>query len=130
MNTTPATRLTADILGNHGGARLIINGRKCAFSSVRSYTLYNNAVYGEDRDPAEREAQAAARGHELYWINLESTTICGDRGYYEREAAKWADAPRLSTGDVVEFEGKRFWLKPTFNGNFSPVAIVADEVAA
>lgn len=115
--------LTPDIIGNHGGARMIINGRKCSFSSVRSYTLYNNAVYGEDRDPAEREAQAAAKGHELYWINLHGSVICGDPGYYEREAAKWADAPRLNVGDIVEFEGKQFEIKPTFNGNFSPVAV-------
>lgn len=122
---TAITTLTADILGNHGGARLYINGRKCSFSSVRTYTLYNNGVYGEDRDPAEQEARAAAKGHDLYWINLEGTVICGDKGYYEREAAKWAGAPHLHVGDVVEFEGKRFVIQPTFNSNFRPVPVVA-----
>jgi hypothetical protein len=68
-------------------------------------------------------AKAIARGHDLYWINLESSVICADPGYYEREEAKWADAPRISVGDVVEFEGKLFEIKPTFNGNFKPVAI-------
>jgi len=116
------TQLTPD-MNEHGGALMIVDGRKCSFSSVRSYTLYNNSVYGEDRDPAEREAQAAARGHELYWINLESTTICGDRGYYEREAAKWAAAPRLNVGAVVEFEGKYFRIERAPNNNFRPVQV-------
>lgn len=119
MNTT---QLTSD-LNNHGGARMIVNGKKCRFNSVRSYTLYNNAIYGENRDPAECEEQAASKGHPLHWINLESGVICGDRGHYEAEAAKWANAPRLNVGDVVEFEGKRFEIKPTFNGNFDPKAI-------
>lgn len=108
---------------NHGGARLIVNGRKCSMSSVRAYAEYNNLVYGDDRDADAAVAKAIARGHDLYWINLESSVICADPGYYEREEAKWADAPRISVGDVVEFEGKLFEIKPAFNGNFSPVAI-------
>lgn len=115
--------LTPD-MNNHGGARLIINGRKCSFSSVRSYTLYNNLVYGKDRDPAEAETRELKKpGGKLYWINLESTVICGDPGYYEREAAKWAGAPDLKVGDIVEYEGKQFKIEPAFNGNFNPVAI-------
>ena len=115
--------LTPD-MQNHGGARLIINGRKCSFSSVRSYTLYNNLVYGENKDPAEAEARELKKcGGKLYWINLESTVICGDPGHYEREAAKWADAPQLSVGDVVEYGGKLFKIEPAWNDNFSPVAI-------
>lgn len=115
--------LTPD-LNNHGGARLIIDGRKCSFNSVRSYVAYNNVVYGEDRDPAEAEAQELSKpGGKLYWINLESGVLSSDPGYYEREAAKWAGAPELSVGDIVEFEGKRFEIKLAFNGNFNPVAI-------
>ena len=110
-------------MNNHGAARLIINGRKCGFNSVRSYVAYNNLVYGESKDPAEAEAKAVARKHDLYWINLESGVICGDPGYYEREAAKWAGAPDLKVGDIVEFEGKAFKIEPAFNGNFNPVAI-------
>lgn len=122
MNTT-VTQLTSD-LNNHGGARLIINGRKCSFNSVRSYTLYNNAIYGENKDPVEAEAREMKKsGAQLYWINLTSLAICGDAGFYEREAAKWADAPELTIGDIVEFEGKRFEIKAAFNGNFKPVQI-------
>lgn len=107
----------------HGGALLFINGRRCSFSSVRSYRMYNNLVYGENRDVEAAVARAIERGHELYWINLEASVICGDPGFYEREAAKWANAPRLKVGDIVEFEGKQFEIKPAFNGNFKPVAI-------
>lgn len=111
-------------MNNHGAARLIINGRKCGFNSVRSYVAYNNLVYGESKDPAEAEARELKKpGASLYWINLESGVICGDPGYYDREAAKWADAPRLNVGDIVEFEGKAFKIEPAFNGNFNPVAI-------
>ena len=111
-------------MNNHGGARVFINGRKCSFNSVRSYVAYNNLVYGENRDPAEAEAREMAKPDgKLYWINLNAGVLSGDPGYYEREAAKWADAPSLLVGDVVEFEGKLFEIKPAFNGNFNPVAI-------
>lgn len=112
-------------MNNHGGARVFINGRKCSFASVRSYAEYCNltsppAYY---RDVEAAVAMAIERKHALYWINLESSVLSGDPGYYEREAAKWADAPSLLVGDVVEFEGKLFEIKPAFNGNFNPVAI-------
>lgn len=107
----------------HGGALVFINGKKCSFSSVRSYAAYNNLVYGEDRDIEAAVARAVERGHELYWINLHGAVLCGDPGFYDREHAKWAEAPRLNVGDIVEFEGKQFEIKPAFNGNFKPVAI-------
>jgi len=120
MNTI--TQLTADI-NAHGGALMIVNGRKCSFSSVRAYTIYNNTIYGENRDPEEQVARAIERKHDLYWINLHGAVLCGDAGYYERETAKWADAPRLNIGDIVEFEGKQFEIKAAPNNNFRPVAI-------
>lgn len=122
--TTITTRLTAD-MNNHGGARMIINGKKCSFSSVRSYAEYSNLTSppAYQRDIEEAVARAVERKHDLYWINLEGSVMCGDPGYYEREAAKWADAPVLRVGDVVEFEGVVFEIRPDHNGNFRPVAI-------
>lgn len=123
MNAT-ITRLIAN-MNEHGGALMIVNGRKCSFSSVRSYTAYCNLTSGPQyQEDVEQAVQRAIdRNHDLYWINLESLVISGDAGYYDRQAAKWANAPRLSTGDVVEFEDKQFVIKPTHNNNFMPVAI-------
>jgi hypothetical protein len=119
MNTT---KLIADN-NEHGGALMIVNGRKCSMASVRSYTEYNNAIYGENCDPEESIANAKARGHDLFWINLQSLVISGDKGYYEREEARWANAPRLNVGDLVEFEGNTFRIAAAPNNNFRPVAV-------
>lgn len=120
--TTTITKLIADN-ANHGAALLLINGKKCRFNSVRNYTIYNNTVYGENECPDCAVTKAEKLGHALYWINLEGSVLCGDPGYYEREAAKWADAPVLRVGDVVEFEGVMFEIKPDHNGNFRPAKI-------
>jgi hypothetical protein len=111
-------KLRPDVLGNHGGARVYINGRRCSVSSVRRYTEYNNLVYGENRNIEARVARAKELGHPLVWINLESSVVCSDPGYYERQAALWADAPRIMTGDFVDFDGEVFKVEPTHNGNF------------
>lgn len=116
------TTLTSDIK-NYGGARIVINGRKCSFNSVRSYTLYNNAVYGSNDDPEVEIQTETARNNPLFWINLESTVICGDPGHYERQAALWADVPRVSVGDIVEFDGVQFEIKTAPNNNFRPAQI-------
>lgn len=121
-----AAKLIPDVLGNHGGARLIVDGRKCSMSSVRRYAEYNVAVYGDNEERVEKSIERAkARGDKMVWINLESSVICGDPGYYEREAAKWAGAPRINSGDCVEFDGEVFRVEKAFNGNFNPVAAVA-----
>ena len=111
-------------LNYYGAARILVNGRKCSFNSVRSYVLYNNAVYGENTDPEEAIARELNKpGAQLYWINLSATVLCADPGFYEREAADWAQAPALKVGDIVEFEGKQFEIKAAPNNNFRPVAI-------
>jgi hypothetical protein len=112
------TKLTPDVLGNHGGARLLIDGRKTSVSSVRRYTEYNNLVYGEERDADAKVARAKELGHPLVWVNLESAVITSDRGHHDREAAKWADAPSIKSGDLIDFDGEVFRVEPTFNRNF------------
>lgn len=122
-----AVKLIPDVLGNHGGARVIIDGRKCSMSSVRRYQEYNVAVYGESEERIEKAVERAkSKGHPLFWINLEASVICGDKGFYEREAAKWADAPRISSGDCVEFDGEVFRVEPDFNRNFKLIAVAAE----
>lgn len=40
----------------------------------------------------------------------ESTCICADKGHYEREAAKWAEAITVNDGDIVTFDDTPgFW---------------------
>lgn len=116
------TKLIADN-NEHGSALMIVNGRKCSMASARSYTEYNNAIYGENRDPEERMESAKARGFDQFWINLHGAVLSGDAGFYEREEARWANAPRLNVGDFVEFEGVTFRIAAAPNNNFRPVAI-------
>jgi hypothetical protein len=118
--------LIPDVLGNHGGARVFIDGRKCSVSSVRRYAEYNVAIYGEDEERVEKAIERAkARGDKMVWVNLESSVICGDPGYYEREAAKWADAPKVVSGECIEFDGEIFRVEPDFNRNFKLIAVAA-----
>lgn len=114
-----------DAKENHGGVLVKIDGRKCSISTVRWYTDYNNAVYDrkEPQDREERHARAVSLGHPIAWISLESTVICGDRGHYEREDAKWAKATPLSTGSRVEIENVVYEIRPAFNRNFTLVKV-------
>lgn len=121
-----AVKLIPDVLGNHGGARAIIDGRKVSVSSVRRYAEYCIAVYGRNEESVEEAiARAKARGDKMVWVNLEAGVICGDPGFYDREAAKWAGAPRLSSGDLIDFDGEVFRIEPDFNRNFKLVAVEA-----
>ena len=121
-----AVKLIPDVRGNHGGDRVFIDGRKCSVSSVRRYAEYNVAVYGESEERVEKAiARAKARGDKMVWVSLESGVICGDPGFYEREDAKWADAPRISSGDCIDFDGEVFRVEPDFNRNFKLVAAPA-----
>lgn len=126
-----AVKLIPDVLGNHGGARVFIDGRKCSVSSVRRYAEYNVAVYGEGEERVEKAiARAKARGDDMVWVNLGASVLCGDRGYYDREATKWAGAPSVKSGDCIEFDGEVFRVEPTFNRNFKLVAVVAEVARA
>jgi hypothetical protein len=122
-NTTHTLPTLVPNMEEHGGALIFINGRKCSFSSVRSYTMYNNVTYGENEDLDEAVARAASKHHPLYWITLHGSVLCGDPGFYDREAARWANAPQVQAGDIVEYEGKQFKITPTWNNNFNPIPV-------
>jgi hypothetical protein len=114
MKTFAITHLTVND-DNHGGARLIIDGRKVNVTSINSYGVY----CGDTQEQIdEAYAYAAKMHHSRVWVNLCSTVICGDAGFYEREAAKWADAPHVSVGDIIEFEGLHYRINPAPNKNY------------
>lgn len=117
MTTSTVTQLTVND-DNHGGARLIIDGRKAHVASINSYGVY----CGDTQEQIDEAYEKAYRfHHSRTWINLNSTVICADPGHYEREAAKWADAPRVSVGDIVEFEGQKYRIANAPNKNYSLV---------
>jgi hypothetical protein len=118
MTNATITKLTAD-MSNHGSARLIIDGRKVTVASIHSYGVY----CGETVEQIIAAYDKATKlHHPKVWVNLCSIVICGDAGFYDREAAKWADAPEVSVGDVIEFENAQYTIKPAHNKNYSLVA--------
>lgn len=77
------------------GDRATINSKRVHFGSVVGYAQqYNDDVQASVN-------RAVKNGHEQHWITLESSTMCGDPGYYERDRAEWANVPALSIGDRV-----------------------------
>ena len=108
---------TNDYSQSYGGVNAIINGNRCSFGSVKGYALYNK------QDVEAAIARAMRLHHNLVWISLSATVLSSSRSYYEMEQAKWANAPRLSVGDVVEFEGGTYTIAPDYNDNFKLVAV-------
>ena len=108
---------TNDYTKDYGGVYAMINGVKASFGSVKGYCLYNKDDVQEGIDRAVR------LGHDLVWVSLCSTVITSSKGYYEREVAKWANVPKLSVGDVVEFEGNTYKIATAPNGNFKLVSV-------
>lgn len=125
MSTTTLTKLAVtNHLENYGGVSVLINGDECHLGSVVGYALYNR----EDPvqavlDTLERMKTQPYNGHKLVWINRRGTCISGDPGHYERQEARRAAMPRLSVGDIVEFEGKRYEIEnaPNRNYNLAPI---------
>jgi hypothetical protein len=73
--------------------------------SVVSYALSCNA------DPIEWLDRARNRTEELHWLNLCATTLHnGPHGHDVYQA--------IMVGDVVNFEGRKFVVKPAANRNF------------
>ena len=117
MTAKTITHLTANY-ENHGNARLIVDGRKVAVGSIHSYGIYCGKT---PEQIIEAYDKATKLHHPKVWVNLCSLVICGDAGFYDREAAKWADVPHVSVGDCIEFEGQHYTIEPTFNRNYKLV---------
>lgn len=101
------------------GTLVIVSGsqyqyRSYTAGSVEAYTAANSLKWTTVDAEVER---AKKNGHDLAWLGQNSTTICGDPGFYEREKAKLDAALRLNLGDVVEMEGRTYQLIATPNNN-------------
>lgn len=110
-----------------GGA---VGERRVSIASIRSYDTYNSIISRKPITEAEIQEsieRSRSRGHELVWINLSSTCISGDPGFYERDNAKWANAVHLEMGEIVEFEGNTYRIDPAHNGNFKLTAVVVPD---
>jgi len=103
------------------GTKALINGHRAYFGTVIGYTLEKNAetsLVQFHGCPIARHEEAVRRGHETEWINLSPTVICGDKGYYERDAAEWSAALVLKVGDDVMIDGKLRKIHSAPNNNF------------
>lgn len=125
MTKTTTTLTVADYSKNYGGLDIMIDGRECSICSVVGYALYNK------EDPVEavldtlcKMKEFPGNGYEMVWINLKGTMITSSKAYYEKLNAARAAMPKLSTGDLIEFEGKVYEIIPANNRNFGlkPVA--------
>ncbi len=124
--TTTTTLTVVDYTQNNGGLPVIIDGRACSINSVGGYAKH----YGEDpveavADTLRKMKEFPYHGHKLVWINVSPTVLCGDNGFYEARDAARAAMPKLSTGDVVEFEGNTYEIVPAANHNFHLKAVAA-----
>lgn len=102
-----------DYSKNYGGVDVMIDGQECSVCSVAGYALYCKA------DPVAAVQLAERRGHDLVWINRAASVICGDAGFYERQAARRAAMPKLGVGDMVEFEGNQYQIVKAPNDNYA-----------
>jgi hypothetical protein len=124
--TTTTTLTVVDYTQNNGGLPVIIDGRECSINSVGGYAKH----YGEDpveavADTLRKMKEFPYHGHKLVWINVSATMITSSKGHYDRQEAKRAAMPKLSTGDVVEFEGNTYEIVPAANRNFHLKAVAA-----
>ena len=102
----------------HGDV-VVLEGRKGYVGSVEGM------AFADGENVYEAVQRSKKFGHELFWLNKAATVICSDKGHYEREDAKYAEAPKLQTGDVVMLDGTvlevRFIGEYSDMGRFTPV---------
>jgi hypothetical protein len=115
MTTTQilyGSKMTAQHL--HHGDLATVNGIRVYVGSVKGYS----ASYHGDVDADVK--RALANGHKLYWLGLQCSVICGDKGYYAADRAKWAGAVPLALGDIIRVDDSGpLTIGPAPNGNFS-----------
>ena len=135
------TLIINDYSENHGGILAIINDtrsrirggavgpRRVSIASIRSYEMYNSITFKKPVTEEDIQAEierSRGLGHPLVWINLSATCISSDRGYYERDNAKWANAVQLEIGEIVKFEDNTYRIDPDWNGNFKLTMVNVD----
>jgi hypothetical protein len=96
------------------------HGQKAIVGSTRVIAGSVAGCAREYRDDVDESlARARKFGHELYWLNLTGTCICGDPGYYDRDAAEWSGVARIRSGDGVTIDDSPvFRLMPAPNRNY------------
>ncbi len=106
------------------GQPIILNGKKGSVGSAAGFAFLNGSHVGATLRRCEQ------MGHEKFWINQAATCICSDPSYYEREDAKYANAPELSDGDEVLIDGVVCVVE--YRGDYSDMGKLTpiDEVAA
>ena len=93
------------------GDLVTIKGKKGKVGTVGGYA----AEYNDDPIAAIQKAQA--NGEDLFWVNQQATMLGGDKGYYEAERVRWADAITLTDGQPVWLEGQL--LKTRYKGDYA-----------
>ena len=127
--TKQITKIEMDHFGanNYGGCKAIIDGRECSFGSVVGYTIYTLSLWNKHTNPMTFQEIAAKvessvkmsedRKEKMVWINLRA--LCIHNGPRD---TSYDNAVRLSTGDLVEVEGKVYQIAPDHNKNFKLIA--------
>ena len=103
MSTTETKAINLDNAKRErtGSVRVMVSGRKYTVGGAASYAKSYN------ESPVAAVERCIRLDHKVIWISEEGTMLCDDPSYYAREQAAWADAPVLSDGDVIVFDGYR-----------------------
>lgn len=103
-----------------------VNGKQCYVFTADGFARESYNKYHKDsgvdmntyvKDKVEQEIKRFGM-HMAYQFTRHSGVLSSDKSYYEREAAKWSNAPRLNVGDIVEVEGMTFKITKAPNDNF------------
>jgi len=82
------------------GTKVIFCGKRGTVGTVQGFAFASNMGI------EECVLRAIENRHDLCWINQEASVLCGDKGYYERDKARWANAIVLENNDTVLLDGK------------------------
>lgn len=108
-----------DYARDHGGVRVMIEGKECSICSVVGYALYckDDPVAAVLRT-AERMLSHPYDGHKMVWISRSATVMTSSRAHNERAAAERAMMLQLELHDCIQFEGVKYVIAPDHNDNF------------
>lgn len=111
---------------NHND-RFLVNGTRCFVFYLPAFCA---AVGYDEAKTTKTVAEQRKLGHGHYCGGIHTgSTLFGDKAAAERDRARWADAPILRNGELVEINGERFTVK--YKGRYSDaVAFVPVPVEA